>query len=61
MYECDYDTYESDYDTHTCQIHTLRVEITIECDAHTHPVMNTHKINKPMARQSVRENSRIVD
>jgi hypothetical protein len=41
MYECDYDAHKSDYDTHTCQNHTLRVEITLVCDAHTHTVMNT--------------------
>jgi hypothetical protein len=40
-YECGYDTQESDYDTHTCQNHTLRVEITLVCDVHTHTVMNT--------------------
>jgi hypothetical protein len=28
-------------DTHTCQNHTLRVEITLVCDVHTHTVMNT--------------------
>jgi hypothetical protein len=47
-YECDYDTHENDYDTHesdydtyTCQKPTLRVEITLLCDVHTHSVMNT--------------------
>jgi hypothetical protein len=40
-YECDYDTQESDYDTHTCQNHTLCVEITLVCDFHTHSVINT--------------------
>jgi hypothetical protein len=36
-----YDTHESDYNTHTCQNHTLRAEITLLCDVHTHTVMNT--------------------
>jgi hypothetical protein len=40
-HECDYDTHESDYDTHTWQNHTLRVEITLVCDVHTHNVVNT--------------------
>jgi hypothetical protein len=40
-YECNYDTQESYNDTHTCQNHTLRVEITLVCDVHTHTVMNT--------------------
>jgi predicted nuclease of restriction endonuclease-like RecB superfamily len=40
-HESDYDTHESDYDTYSCQKHTLRVEITLLCDVHTHTVMNT--------------------
>jgi hypothetical protein len=40
-YECDYDTHENDYNTYTCQNRTLRVEITLLCDVHTHTVMNT--------------------
>jgi hypothetical protein len=30
-----------DFDTHTCQKHTLRVEITLVCDVHTYTVMNS--------------------
>jgi hypothetical protein len=53
-HDCDINTHKSDFYTqsviltrlsvimtHTCKDHTLRVEITLVCDVHTHTVINT--------------------